>query len=159
MSPATIASPCPERALATEEAVDHLTRLYRLAWSLCGSRQLAEQVTEETYVRLRSRPRRARVAGDFPHAARTLRSVLHDHSSPERRRPPALARPGSDPEPAVFAAVADLPEPLRDVLAAVDVAGMSYGEAARLLGIPVGTVMSRLQHARSKLVGAPGAAA
>jgi hypothetical protein len=50
----------------------------------------------------------------------------------------------------VFNAIAQLPEPLRLALAAVDVAGMSYADAAELLGVPVGTVMSRLHRGRSR---------
>ena len=51
----------------------------------------------------------------------------------------------------MFAAVAGLPEEFRDVLAAVDVAGLSYAEAAEALGIPVGTVMSRLARGRERV--------
>ena len=58
----------------------------------------------------------------------------------------------------VFAAIAELPADYRDVVAAVDVAGLSYPEAADSLGIPVGTVMSRLYRGRGRVadrVGAP----
>ncbi len=50
--------------------------------------------------------------------------------------------------------MADLPDHLREVTAAVDVAGMTYAEAATALRIPAGTVMSRLYRARERLVGA-----
>jgi RNA polymerase sigma-70 factor, ECF subfamily len=164
MSPATLEAACP-RTLSPHEAVDHLTRLYRLAWSLSGSRQLAEDATQETYVRVLSRPRKVRVGRDFQYLAQTLRNVLADHWRAERRRPQVAAdldteleaRDG-DPEASayagqVYAAVAALPEPLRDVVAAVDVAGMSYGEASDSLRIPLGTVMSRLHRARAQLAG------
>jgi RNA polymerase sigma-70 factor (ECF subfamily) len=163
MSPATAASLRPEHTLTAHDAADHLTRLYRLAWSLCGSRQLAEDVTQETYLRVLARPRKVRAGSDFPYLAQTLRNVLHDHWRSERRRPTIAAdldadleAGDGDPEAAayaaeIYAAVAALPEPLRDVVAAVDVAGMSYGEAARSLRIPTGTVMSRLHRARARL--------
>jgi RNA polymerase sigma-70 factor, ECF subfamily len=153
----------PDRVLEPEAAADHLTRLYRLAWSLCGSRQIAEDVTQETYLRVLSQPRRLRETGDFPYLARTLRNVLNDHWRAERRR---AAAPPLDPAAAtgdpelsamageVYAAVAALPEHLRDVVAAVDVAGMSYAETARAQRIPIGTVMSRLHRARTRLAGA-----
>jgi len=45
-----------------------------------------------------------------------------------------------------------LPESMREVLALVPVEGLSYQEAAEVLGIPVGTVMSRLARARVELM-------
>ena len=50
----------------------------------------------------------------------------------------------------------ELPSAQRDVVAAVDVAGMSYRQAARALGVPIGTVMSRLARGRSRLAAALG---
>lgn len=52
---------------------------------------------------------------------------------------------------AIHAAVARLPEKHREILVLREVEGMSYEELAEALGIPKGTVMSRLFHARSKL--------
>jgi RNA polymerase sigma-70 factor, ECF subfamily len=57
----------------------------------------------------------------------------------------------------VIAAISALPPGQRDVVAAVDVAGLAYTEAATRLQIPVGTVMSRLYRGRARL--APYAAA
>jgi len=54
----------------------------------------------------------------------------------------------------VFAAIAALPDDQRDVIAAVDVAGLSYAEAAESLGVPAGTVMSRLHRGRSRVAAA-----
>jgi RNA polymerase sigma-70 factor (ECF subfamily) len=45
-----------------------------------------------------------------------------------------------------------LPAPMRDVLALVPIEGLSYREAAEVLGVPVGTVMSRLARARAELM-------
>jgi RNA polymerase sigma-70 factor (ECF subfamily) len=151
-------------ALDPDAAVDHLPRLYGLARSLCGSRQLAEDVTQETYARVLSRPRRLRTGGDYPYLARTLRNVVADHWRSEQRRTPivhAVPRGGDDPETAAFAsqvydAVAELPDNLRHVVAAVDVAGLSYAEAAHTLRIPAGTVMSRLHRGRSRVAHALG---
>ena len=154
-----------ERILDPEAAADHLSSLYRLAWSLCGSRHLAEELTQETYARVLARPRRLN-GNDFHYLARTLRNVLSDHWRAERRRPvpvsddvlidELLADEAFDPEAVsrvneVYAEIGRLPSHLREVVAAVDVAGLTYAEAAEALRIPNGTVMSRLYRARERL--------
>lgn len=52
----------------------------------------------------------------------------------------------------VRAAMDDLPEGQRDVLALIAIEGLSYQEAADVLAVPVGTVMSRLSRARGALL-------
>ena len=152
--------------LDPELAAGHLPRLFGLAWSLCGSRHLAEELTQETYARVLSRPRRLRSGNDFQYLARTLRNVVSDHWRAEQRRPAHTDwdlddEPAStgDPEAAaaageVYAAIGALPDHLRDVVAAVDVAGLTYAETAKALRIPDGTVMSRLFRARARLAAA-----
>ena len=54
----------------------------------------------------------------------------------------------------VRAQIALLPEQQRDVLVLVCVEDMSYREAAEILGVPIGTVMSRLARARASLAAA-----
>ena len=152
--------------LDPERAAQHLPRLFRLAWSLCGNRHLAEELTQEAYVRVLSRPRRLRGVSDYAYLASTLRNVHADHRRSEHRRPIPVGDPpavpgGRSPETAliareVYAAIAALPDPLRDVVATIDVGGASYAEAATTLKIPIGTVMSRLHRARGKLVGTLG---
>jgi RNA polymerase sigma-70 factor (ECF subfamily) len=161
------------RALDPQSAAGHLPRLQRFARSLCGSDQLAEDLTQETYVRVLSRPRRVHGESEYPYLARTLHNVFLDHWRSERRRPAAgaldheLPSPlaDGDPELAAYAgeiydAVAELPEEFRRVVVAIDVAGMSYREASGTLRIPLGTVMSRLHRGRARLAGslavAPG---
>jgi RNA polymerase sigma-70 factor, ECF subfamily len=154
------------RVLQPDEAASHLTRLYRLAWSLCGSPHVAEDLVQETYLRVLARPRRVRNSDSFAYLARTLRNVTTDHrrseSSRERRRlaadevDPPDHRVTGDPVLAalageIYGAVSGLPDHHRDVVAAVDVAGLTYDEAARRLGVPVGSVMSRLYRARDRL--------
>ncbi|MGH7634137.1 MAG: RNA polymerase sigma factor [Gemmatimonadaceae bacterium] len=58
-----------------------------------------------------------------------------------------------DVGPAIARAVDALPEPHRSVILLVDVEGQSYGEAAAILEIPVGTVRSRLFRARRAVQG------
>ena len=51
----------------------------------------------------------------------------------------------------MFPAIARLPESFRLALVAVDIAGLSYGEAARVLGAPEATVTTRLYRARARV--------
>ena len=51
----------------------------------------------------------------------------------------------------VLAALEQLPEEQKSLLLLIGVEDFSYGEAARILGVPIGTVMSRLSRARQRL--------
>jgi RNA polymerase sigma-70 factor (ECF subfamily) len=158
--------------VAPVRAADYVDRLYRLARSMCGSPELAEDIVQEAYVRLLARPRRLRGdRGEFPYLAQIVRNLLNDHYRRSRREDlvvpaegqpePVDQRQESDPEAMaraqeLYALVSELPADWRDVVAAVDIAGMSYREAARTLGVPIGTVMSRLARARASLAQAIG---
>ena len=146
---------------------DHLDRLYRAAWALCGSREEAEDLVQETYARVLARPRLIRNEDDLGYLLRTLRNTFLNLRRTERRRlRPAplpdeldlVADPHArEPQAALeagelYAAVAALPDDFRDVLVAVDITGLSYKEAARALRIREGTVMSRLYRARRQVV-------
>jgi DNA-directed RNA polymerase specialized sigma24 family protein len=48
-----------ERTLDPARLGDHIDRLYRAAWALCGSREDAEDLVQETYARVLARPRRS----------------------------------------------------------------------------------------------------
>jgi RNA polymerase sigma factor (sigma-70 family) len=52
----------------------------------------------------------------------------------------------------ILAAVGQLPDDQRGVLLLVSIEDVSYAEAARILDIPIGTVMSRLARARARLL-------
>ena len=52
---------------------------------------------------------------------------------------------------AIETALDDLPAPFRDVIELVDIHGLSYREASELLGVPTGTIMSRLHRARTRI--------
>jgi RNA polymerase sigma-70 factor (ECF subfamily) len=158
----SFAPPSHTTTLDPQSAAAHLPRLRRFARSLCGSSQLAEDLTQETYVRVLARPRRVHEDSEFPYLARTLRNVFLDHWRSEQRRPPVgvleqeVPSVHGDPELAAYTgdvveAVAGLPEEFRDVVVAIDVAGLSYKEASGTLRIPIGTVMSRLHRARTRL--------
>lgn len=91
--------------------------------------------------------------------------VRRDATVPEPPSPDQLLDRGtrSDPQASleaaeVLTALAQLPEHYRETLAAVDVAGLSYAEAAKALGVRKGTVMSRLHRGRDQLSRALGSA-
>jgi RNA polymerase sigma-70 factor (ECF subfamily) len=156
------------RELDPEAAGGHIDALFRVAWAMSGSRQTAEDLVQETYVKVLSRPRILRRDDDLGYLVKALRNTWYSHLRKERVRR-EVTEPGSqppedfpargtrdDPQAAleateVLEALAALPEPYRETLAAVDVAGLSYAEAARALGVRQGTVMSRLHRGRDQL--------
>lgn len=164
----TVMSPPHPSVLNPLIAAEHRSRLLEVALSLTGSRQLAEDLTQETYARVLAKPRKLRDGAVFPYLVRALRNVCKDHWRSEQRRPVVIGeldpedpslRSDRDPHDQVLAtevynAVAQLPEEFRRVVAAVDIVGMSYAQTAGTLKIPPGTVMSRLSRARVQLAGA-----
>jgi RNA polymerase sigma-70 factor, ECF subfamily len=156
-----------ERPLDPTRLGDHLDRLYKAAWALAGSREDAEDLVQETYARVLARPRLLRNDDDLGYLLRALRNTFLTQKRTESRRlhtdqlpeqldlvaDPHTREPHAALESAeVYAAIAALPEGFRDVLVAVDIAGLSYKEAARALRIRLGTVMSRLYRARQQVV-------
>ncbi len=156
-----------ERTLDPARLGDHLDRLYRAAWAFCGSREDAEDLVQEMYARVLARPRVLRHEDDLGYLLRSLRNTFLNQRRKESRRlrsnplpedldlvaDPHAVQPEIVFEAAeVYAAVAELPGDFRDVLVAVDIAGLSYKEAARALRIREGTVMSRLYRARQRVV-------
>jgi RNA polymerase sigma-70 factor, ECF subfamily len=159
------------RDIDRERLGDHLDRLYRAAWGLCGSREDAEDLVQETYARVLGRPRLLRRDDDLGYLLRTLRNVFIDTRRAGARRPATVPLPGDQvlgdarggrtaelvlEATAVFDAIAALPDPFREVIVAVDLVGLSYREAAALLGVREGTIMSRLHRARERVVAAVG---
>jgi RNA polymerase sigma-70 factor (ECF subfamily) len=154
------------RTLDPETLGDHLDRLYRAAWALCGSREDAEDLVQETYERVLRRPRFVRRDDDLGYLYRALRHTYFNARRTASRRPQVAAeldevqmassRTDLQPEQAaetslVLEAVAALPQPMREVLVAVDVLGLSYAEAGKALGVHENTIPSRLARARLKV--------
>ena len=151
--------------LDPDRAVQHLPRLYRAARAWSGSRDEADDLVQETYARVLARPRFLRGEDELGYLLRALRNTLVSQHRARTRRPATTpldedigvrSRFGDDPAEAaetreVYAAVHGLPEEFRDALVAVDIVGLSYGEAARALGVPEGTVTSRLARARDRV--------
>lgn len=126
---------------------------------------------QETYARVMSRPRLLRREDDLGYLLRTLRNVFIDSRRAQARRPVGVALPADealadargarDPErvmeaTTVYDAIAALPDDFRAVIVAVDLVGLSYREAAAVLGTKEGTIMSRLYRARERVVAAVG---
>lgn len=141
----------------------HLPRLRRYARALVGDRHGADDLVQDTLERAWSKhalwQRGTRLDA-------WLLTIMHNvFVNQYRRRPPATdSLDTMTVEPAVRAvqgdnlelrdlrsALARLPAEQREVLLLVTVEECSYGETAGILGIPVGTVMSRLSRARDRL--------
>src|SRR6188768_3945944 len=86
---------------------DHLDRLYRAAWALCGSREDAEDLVQETFARLLARPRLLRREDDLGYLLRALRNTFLNQKRTERRR----LRPDSLPEQLDLVADPHAPQP------------------------------------------------
>jgi RNA polymerase sigma-70 factor, ECF subfamily len=159
------------RTLDPETLGDHLDRLFRAAWALCGSREDAEDLVQEIYERVLRRPRIVRRDDDLAYLYRTLRHTYFNARRTASRRPqtgaplddlqPVSSRADVQPEQAmdatvVLEAVSALPRSMREVLVAVDLVGLSYAEAGKALGVHPNTIPSRLARARLKIADAVG---
>jgi RNA polymerase sigma-70 factor (ECF subfamily) len=145
----------------------HLDRLYRAAWALCGSREDAEDLVQETYALVLARPRFLRSDDDLGYLMRVLRHTFVSSLRARERRPRTYAsideaeisdlssahRPDELAETReVYTAISALPPDFRDALVAVDVVGLSYREAATQLGVKEATLATRLHRARERVI-------
>lgn len=154
------------RTLDPQSLTQHVDRLYRAAWALCGSREDAEDLVQETFARVLARPRVLTGDDDLYYLMRVLRNTFFTSRRTASRRPVTVAtledinsadpRQLGEPEQAlemqeVYATIAGLPEDRRLVLVAVDVLGLSYKEAARALRVREATITTRLFRARKQV--------
>lgn len=157
------------RTLDPQELTRHVDRLYRAAWALCGSREDAEDLVQETYARVLAKPRVIRGESDLHYLLRALRNTFLSGRRTASRRPSTVPEepeaPLPDPRAAsraqqalelneLFEEIALLPEDFRLALVAVDVLGLSYAEAAKALDAPEATITTRLHRARRRVVAA-----
>ena len=120
--------------------------------------------SQDTFERVLRRPRFLRRDEDIVYLLRVLRNTWI--SSKRGRRDVASAPAGEEIEAieaphdpiaqaiegaAVYQALQELTQPLREALVAVDVMGLSYREAASALGTREGTIMSRLHRGRGQV--------
>ena len=93
-------APVPDdRPLDPAALGDHVDRLFRAAWALCGRREDAEDLVQETYARVLARPRRVRDGGELPYLLVALRHTFLSGRRSASRRPVTTALP-DDVEPA-----------------------------------------------------------
>ena len=141
----------------------HIPALRRYAWSLLRDRDAADDLVQDALERAVGRWRLRRRDGSV---RAWLFAILHNRfvsqMRAERRRgtqvdyADGLAAPEAPPDGRlmlrdVLAGLDGLPEDQRAVLLLVGVEEFDYAEAARILGVPVGTVMSRLSRGRERL--------
>ena len=167
--------------LDPQSLTKHVDRLYRAAWALCGSREDAEDLVQETFAKVLSRPRVLHGDDDLYYLMRVLRNTFLTNIRTASRRPVTVAtleditaadpRPTTRPDRALevqelYSTIAELPEDFRLALVAVDVLGLSYREAGRALKVREATLTTRLFRARRQVArkleipedqGAPGA--
>ena len=138
--------------------------MYRAAWALCGSREDAEDLVQDTFARVLQRPRVVR-GDERGYLLQALRNTFYTRLRTQSRRPRTTAMPEqyepADPRsPAperlaetseVLDAIAELPEDFRLAIVAVDIVGLSYGEAAKVLGTREATITTRLYRARERI--------
>jgi RNA polymerase sigma-70 factor (ECF subfamily) len=124
--------------------------LLRAARGLTRNNADAEDLAQETMLRAY----RASDRFDGRHPRAWLLTIMRNtHINSHRRRRPQLLRDPDTPEfdTEIERALTDLPEAFRAVVDLVDIGGLSYAEAAAALGVPTGTVMSRLHRARRRI--------
>ena len=155
------------RVLDPQSLSQHIDRLYRAAWALCGSREDAEDLVQETFTRVLSKRRVIRSEDDLSYLMRVLRNTFLSGRRTASRRPVTVAtlddvvlpdhRPVARPDQAIeasvlYSAIATLSEDFRLALVAIDILGLSYREAARALRTREATITTRLYRARKQVV-------
>ena len=145
---------------------DHIDRLYRAAWGLCGSREEAEDLVQETFARVLRKPRLLRNDDDISYLLRALRNTFFSSRRAAVRRVQAtpvgddLERLADSADSEIdvridsarlYAEIAELPPDFRDAVIAIDLVGLSYREAARALKVREATITTRLHRARQRV--------
>jgi RNA polymerase sigma-70 factor (ECF subfamily) len=172
-----IAADARDRVRFEEEALGFADQVYRVARRLVGTREEAEDLVQETYARaFRSwksftpgtnmrawllriltnlnldRGRRVQRTPDIQpleegdyYLANKMAETNGEHALEEER---VVERLSQD---SIVQALSSLPHDFRDVVVLVDIGEFSYADAAQILDIPIGTVMSRLHRGRRLL--------
>jgi RNA polymerase sigma-70 factor (ECF subfamily) len=172
--PRKLAEDARDRVRFEEEALDLADQVYRVERRLVSTREEAEDLMQETYARA-FRAWRSFQPGTNLRAwlLRILTNLNIDRGRRLQRAPDsqpleegdyflynrleeAGREPSSDEDRVVerlsqddaVAALSAVPHDFRDVIVLVDIGDFSYADAAQILEIPIGTVMSRLHRGR-----------
>ena len=171
-----IAEEARARVRFEEEALELSDQVYRVARRLVGSREEAEDLVQQTYERA-FRSWRQYTPGTNLRAwlLRILTNLNIDRGRRQQRSPQTVPLDneagdyflynklesqvsGENPDEervlerlsqdSIVDALADVPHDFRDTIVLVDIGEFSYADAAQILDIPIGTVMSRLHRGR-----------
>jgi RNA polymerase sigma-70 factor, ECF subfamily len=166
-----------DRVRFEDEALELADQVYRVARRLVGTREEAEDLVQETYARA-FRSWRSFTPGTNMRAwlLRILTNLNVDRGRRVQRTPQTQPLEESDyylanklassageevleqeqvverlSQDSVVHALAEIPPQFRDVVVLVDIGDFTYADAAEILDIPIGTVMSRLHRGRRAL--------
>ena len=172
-----IAAEARDRARFEDEALALADQVYRVARRLVGSREEAEDLVQETYARA-FRSWRSFTPGTNMRAwlLRILTNLNVDRGRRIQRTPQIQPLEESDyylanklastagedvleqeqvvermSQDSIVNALAEIQPQFRDVVVLVDIGDFTYSDAAQILDIPIGTVMSRLHRGRRAL--------
>ncbi len=181
LEPATeaqrIAAEARDRSRFEDEALGFADQVYRVARRLVGSREEAEDLVQETYVRA-FRSWRSFTPGTNMRAwlLRILTNLNVDRGRRVQRTPQTQPLEETDyylanklasaageealdqdhvverlSQDSVVTALSEISPQFREVVVLVDIGDFTYADAAQILDVPIGTVMSRLHRGRRAL--------
>ena len=165
-----------DRVRFEEEALELSDQVYRVARRIVGSREEAEDLVQQTYERaFRSWQQYTPGTNLRAWLLRILTNLNIDRGRRQQRTPQTTTldgelgdyflynklestAPEQNPDEdrvlerlsqdTIVEALADVPHDFRDVIVLVDIGEFAYADAAQILDIPIGTVMSRLHRGR-----------
>jgi len=162
IDPADVAAAAAGDEVAFERLVRALQgRIWRYLVQMIGDRALAEDLAQEVFIRMH---RKLHTVHDperlLPWVFTVARNKAYDEGRSRQRRPLELLGErelaGESVDPHVEVEVSDaldrLERDLCEAVTLVGVTGLTYAEAATVLGVPVGTVKSRVFRARAELM-------
>jgi RNA polymerase sigma-70 factor, ECF subfamily len=172
--PRRLAEDARDRVRFEEEALELADQVYRVARRLVSTREEAEDLMQETYARAFRAWRSFQPGTNLRAWLLRILTNLNIDRGRRRQRAPDLQpleegdyylynrleesgrEPNTDQERVderlsqddVVGALSSVPHDFRDVIVLVDIGDFSYADAAQILDIPIGTVMSRLHRGR-----------